>query len=154
GQAHVILAPGIYYLQGGGFSVSGQASVTDNGQGVLLYNAPGRGGDGISVSGKASVSLSGLTAGQLAGLGPTAPQDAALQGLAIFQDPGSAAAISVSGQASVNITGTIYAAGAAVNVSGSLNLQGDATKKFAAHLIAADLSVSGNGTVNVDASNN
>jgi phosphodiesterase/alkaline phosphatase D-like protein len=156
GQAHVILAPGIYYLQGGGFSVSGQASVTDNGQGVLLYNAPGRSGDGISVSGKGSVSLSGLTAGQLAGLGLTAPQDAALQGLAIFQDPGSAAAISVSGQASVNITGTIYAAGATVNVSGnaSLNLQGDATKKFAAHLIAADLSVSGNGAVNVDASNN
>ena len=40
GNANVILEPGLYYLQGGGFNVSGQATVTDNGQGVMLYNAP------------------------------------------------------------------------------------------------------------------
>jgi len=37
GKASVSLAAGIYYLQGGGFTVSGQASVT--GANVLLFNA-------------------------------------------------------------------------------------------------------------------
>jgi hypothetical protein len=38
--------------------------------------------------------------------------------------------------------------------SASLSLKGDATKKLGSHLLVADLSVSGNGVVSVDASNN
>jgi phosphodiesterase/alkaline phosphatase D-like protein len=156
GKAHVVLAPGIYYLQGGGFSVSGQATVTDNGQGVLLYNAPTKNGDGFTFGGQGDVNLTGLSAAQLAGLGLTGPQYAGYLGLAIFQDPNSTAALTLSGQGNVNIMGTVYAAGAAVNISGggSLNLVGSAEKKFAAHLIVADLTVSGNGGVSVDTSNN
>jgi hypothetical protein len=156
GQAHVVLAPGIYYLQGGGLTVSGKATVTDNGLGVLLYNAPARSSDGITVGGQAAVSLTGLSTAQLAALSLTGPQFAGYQGLAIFQDPTSNAALSLSGQASVSITGTVYAAGATVNVSGggSFSLAGDATKKFGSHLIVADLTVSGNGDVSVDASTN
>src|SRR4029077_2272667 len=81
GQAQVTLASGIYYFQGGGFMVSGQATVTDNGQGVLLYNAPAKSTDGISFTGQGDVNLTGLTAAQLAGLGLSAPQYAGLQGL-------------------------------------------------------------------------
>jgi isocitrate/isopropylmalate dehydrogenase len=102
------------------------------------------------------VSLSGLTAGQLAGLGLTASQYAGLQGLAIFQAQNATATLSLSGQGNVNITGTIYAATATIDVTGngSLNLTGSATKKLGAHLIAADLTVTGNGGVNVDTSDN
>jgi hypothetical protein len=156
GQANVVLAPGIYYLQGGGFSVSGQATVTDNGMGVLLYNAPAKSSDGINFTGQGDVSLTGLTAAQLAGLGLSAPQYAGLQGLAIFQDRNSTATLSLSGQGNVNITGTIYAAAATIKVTGngSLNLKGSALKNLGSHLIAADLTVTGNGGVNLDASDN
>src|SRR5262249_23120422 len=105
----------------------------------------------INFGGKA-VNLAGLTASQLTSLG-LSPQYA---GLAIFQDRNATAPITLSGQSSVNITGTVYAAAATVTVSGnaSLSLQGDATKRLGSHLLVADLAVSGNGAVNVDASNN
>src|SRR5258708_20463025 len=66
GSAVVTLMPGIYYFQGGGFSIGGQASLT--GQGVLLYNAPTGGAGGsqagpISISGSANVNLSAQTSG-------------------------------------------------------------------------------------------
>jgi hypothetical protein len=156
GQANVILAPGIYYLQGGGFGVSGQATVTDNGLGVLLYNAPATSSDVVSFTSQGDVNLTGLSAAQLAGLGLAAPQYAGLQGLAIFQDRNWAATLSLTGKGNVNITGTIYAAAATIKVAGdgSLNLKGSATKNLGSHLIAADLLVAGNGGVNVDASNN
>jgi hypothetical protein len=156
GNAHVVLAPGIYYLQGGGFSVSGGATVTDNGQGVLLYNAPGTTGAGITFSGNTQVTLTGLSAAELVSLGLTAPQFAGLQGLAIFQDRNSTAAISLSNSSQVTITGSMYAADATVAISGtaSLNLVGNAAKKFSAHLIVGDLTVSNSGVVDVDTSNN
>jgi hypothetical protein len=156
GQANVILAPGIYYLQGGGFSVSGQATVTDNGLGVLLYNAPAKSSDGISFTGQGNVNLTGLSAAQLAGLGLTAPQYAGLQGLAIFQDRHSTATLRLTGQGNVNITGSVYAAAATIAVTGngSLNLKGSATEDLGSHLLAADLTVTGNGGVNVDTSDN
>jgi hypothetical protein len=42
GQASVTLLPGVYYLNGGGFQVSGHGSVTDNATGVLIVKAPAR----------------------------------------------------------------------------------------------------------------
>jgi phosphodiesterase/alkaline phosphatase D-like protein len=156
GHANVVLAPGLYYLEGGGLTVSGQATVTDLGQGVLLYNAPAKKDEGITISGQAAVSLSGMTAAQLAALGLTGPGYAGYVGLAIFQDRNASAALTVSGQGSLSITGTVYAADALVQVtgSGSLSLAGDATKKFGSHLLVSDLTVSGSGSVAVDASNN
>jgi phosphodiesterase/alkaline phosphatase D-like protein len=152
GKANVILEPGLYYLQGGGFSVSGKATVTDNGQGVLLYDAPSSNSEGFTFGGQASVNLSGLSADQVTSLGLSA----GYLGVAIYQEPSSNAALSLGGQANVSVTGTVYAAGGPVTISGgsSLNLVGNADKKFGSHLIVADLSVSDNGAVNVDASNN
>src|SRR5262249_57890704 len=48
GQGPVTLLPGLYYLHGGGFSVSGQARVT--GDRVTLDNAPRRHSDAISLT--------------------------------------------------------------------------------------------------------
>jgi phosphodiesterase/alkaline phosphatase D-like protein len=153
GQAKVTLAPGLYYLEGGGFTVSGQAGVTDNGQGVMIYNAPVLPTDVINFGTKGSVNLSGMNAAQLATLGLNDPQ---YVGLAIFQNSTSAAPILLSGSGDVNITGTIYAASAAVQVSGqgSLHLGGSATNNFGSHLIVADLIVTGTGGVSVDTSDN
>ncbi|HEY2414903.1 MAG TPA: autotransporter-associated beta strand repeat-containing protein [Pirellulaceae bacterium] len=150
GQANVTLAPGIYYLQGGGFSVSGQATV--NGTDVMLYDAAATASDVISFSGQGDVNLSGLEGG-------------VYQGLAIFQSRSSTAAISLSGQGNVNIMGSVYAASATLLLSGSgnLNLTGGLQSRYANssqtaqlsdHLILSDLQVSGSGVVSVDVSHN
>jgi MBG domain (YGX type) len=141
GQAQVMLAPGIYYLKGGGFSVTGQARVS--GTDVLLYNAPAKSSDTISFTGQGEIDLTGLYGG-------------AYQGMVIFQDRTSTAAISLTGQGNVNLVGTVYAAGATLNLTGngSLNLTGDAQRHLADHLIVADLQITGNGGVSVDLSGN
>jgi phosphodiesterase/alkaline phosphatase D-like protein len=152
GNAKVILAPGLYYLEGGGLTVSGQASVTDNGQGVMIYNAPMLPTDGINFGTQGTVNLSGMTAAELSALGLTAPQ---YVGLAIFQNSSSAAPILLS-SGEVTITGTIYAASATVNISGkgSLHLVGSAANNFGSHLIVSDLIITGNGALSVDTSDN
>ena len=68
----VTLNPGICYLQSGGLIVNGNSTVTDAGNGVLLYNAPWPSSDQINISGGAKVTLSPMTTG-------------AYQGLVIFQ---------------------------------------------------------------------
>jgi hypothetical protein len=140
GQAQVTLNPGVYYFKGGGFSVSGNASVTDLGQGVLLYNAPASSGDTISISGKGSVSLSAITSGPY-------------QGLTIFQDRNSTTAISITGNGSTVISGTIYAAKATLSITGNggLDSKGNPLDQIGSLLLVADLSISGNGSFRVDA---
>jgi hypothetical protein len=108
GSAAVTLLPGIYYMNGGGFSVSAHGSVT--GTGVLLVNAPTRPSDAISITNQASVSLTaptGLT-GALAGY----------NGIALMQAPASANTLSVTSQASLSVTGTVYAPLALLKLDG------------------------------------
>src|SRR5439155_23844770 len=72
GPANLTLKPGIYYMDGGGFSFSGQGSLTATG--VMIYNAPGNGNSGgISVSGQGSMIIS-------------APTSGIYQGVTFFQD--------------------------------------------------------------------
>jgi uncharacterized repeat protein (TIGR01451 family) len=140
GTAMVTLLPGIYYLLGG-FSVSGPgASVT--GSGVLLYlNPPFRQTGGLDVIAGARMMLTPLTSGPY-------------QGITIWQDRNNGVPIIVNGGL-LNVTGTVYAPDAQVNVSngGVLQMQGNASLGIAAHLIALDIVVA-SGTINVDASAN
>jgi hypothetical protein len=134
GSAVVTLLPGLYYLQGGGLSVSGSGKLT--GSGVVIYNAPQKNSDGISVSGSGSVSLSPPTTGTYAGI-------------ALFQARASAAALSVTGSGVLSLGGTLYAPAAVVSVSGgaSLTVQGNGTTAFPAQVIAYDLTDSGSSVV-------
>ena len=124
------MASGIYIIEGGGFSVSGNASVT--GSGVMIVNAgsnyPGTGGTygSITLGGNGTYSLSPLTSGPYAGI--------------VFFQPGdNTKAMTVSGNAS-GITGTIYAPGAALSESGNAAIN--------ASLIVDTLTISGNGIAN------
>ncbi len=134
GQAAVTLLPGLYYLRGGGLSVSGNATLV--GTGVLIYNAPSNSSDAISISGNGNVTLTPSDAGTYAGI-------------VIFQDRTSTAPLSVTGNGQLNVTGTIYAAAAAITIAGhgALKDQFDLAAPIDASLIAFDLIVSGNGTV-------
>jgi hypothetical protein len=109
GSGAVTLLPGIYYMNGGGFAVSGHGSVT--GAGVMIVNAPIKSSDTVSITGQASVSLTAPTglSGALAGY----------NSIALMQAPASAIAISVTGQASVSITGTVYAPKALLKLDGN-----------------------------------
>ena len=130
GNAKLTMAPGIYIIEGGGFSVSGNASVT--GSGVMIVNAgskyPATGGTygSISLGGTATFNLSPATSGPYAGI-------------VFFQPSDNTKAMTVTTNAS-GITGTIYAPGASLSESGNGALN--------ASLIVDTITISGNGIAN------
>ncbi len=132
GNAQVTLnnsGAGIYIIEGGGLSVSGNASVS--GKGVMIFNAGSAyngttdgGTEGsITLGGTGTITLSGPTGGQYAGI-------------VIFQPASNTKALALSGNGSAGITSTIYAPAAAVGLSGNAQVNGS--------LVASTLSVSGN----------
>lgn len=125
--ASVTLQPGIYYLNGGGLNISGQASLS--GSGVMIYNNPLLSTDAINISGQGTISLSPPTSGIYAGI-------------MFFQARSSTVGLSLSGGSNMSITGTIYAAGARLTLSGGGN-------SMSSQIIADDLTTTGNGTINV-----
>jgi hypothetical protein len=114
GSASLTLNPGTYIIEGGGFTVTGNASAT--GSGVMIYNAgsnyPNSGGNfgGITLSGNGTFNLS-------------APTSGAYTGILIFQSRQNTRALSFSGNATAGMAGTIYAANAALSMSGNAQLQ-------------------------------
>jgi hypothetical protein len=125
----VTLAPGIYYMQGGGFSDNGSIDVT--GTGVMIYNAPAQNNDEVQLAGTGNVTL-------------TAPTSGPYKGIAIFQDRTATATVDVTGNGSLSLTGTIYAAGAEVDVTGNGGIT-----VTGAQIIANNMNVAGNGLVSV-----
>jgi hypothetical protein len=142
GTASVTLLGGVYYMQGGGFKVSGTGSVA--GTGVLLVNAPAGPGDVISITGQGNVSLTapeGLT-GSLA----------AYNHIVIFQDPASANTVTVTGQASLAASGTLYAPAALlkINANGTAVVSTD-TNPTGGQVIVFDAQVTTNGALTINA---
>jgi PKD domain-containing protein len=142
GKGSLNLLPGVYYMNGGGFSVSGQGIVT--GTNVLIVNAPRRSSDTINFSGQAIVNLTasaGLTGA-----------NAAYNGITIFQDPASAVGISVTGQASLTMTGVLYAPKALLTISGNGNtVVSTDTPSTGGEVIVFDTTVTGNGILTINA---
>jgi hypothetical protein len=129
--ANVILAPGIYYMDGGGFSFTGGGSLT--GQGVMIYNAPGNGNaDGINISANGSVNLSPPTTG-------------IYKGVLLFQDRTSTVSANISGGSNMNITGTFYFANALLTVTGSAGFT-----NFGSQYISRTLNAQGTGNIYID----
>jgi RHS repeat-associated protein len=136
GQGSVTLLPGLYYLKGGGFAVTGQGGVS--GDGVVIYND---GGAGISFTGTGNVRLTPPTAGTY-------------QDITVFQNRSSAAPISLAGGGNVNITGTVYAPAATLNLTGDGGLASPAAAGTINEYVLYDLKVAGNGGFTADASYN
>jgi hypothetical protein len=131
GTASLILQPGIYYLDGGGFAFSGQGSLTGNG--VMIYNAPRGNTDSISVNGQGSVNLS-------------APSSGIYQGVTFFQDRSSSVTATIQGAGSkTNITGTFYFAGAQLNIQGNAG-----ASNLGSQYISNSLNLSGTGDINLN----
>ena len=144
GGAAIILQPGIYYMNGGGFMNSGHANITvagpaspDTGTGVLLYNNPLSPSDSIQISGQGSTAL-------------PAPTIGTYQGISIFQARSASAPINITGNGTMNIGGTFYAAGATLNITGNGTFIDGVLDSIGAQYISKDLVVSGNGSFNIN----
>jgi Flp pilus assembly protein TadG len=129
GKANVVMLPGIYCLQGGGFSYTGTGNLT--GASVMLFNVPLGANDTINIVGTGTVTMSPLATGLL-------------QGFLIFQDPYSVLPVSITGNGKLNIIGTIYAA------HGTLNVQGNgAANVIGSQYVVYRLAISGSGNFSV-----
>lgn len=130
-NANVTLAPGIYYIDGGGFSVTGNANVF--GEGVMIYNLPRSPTDQLNIGGNGSVNLSGPTAGTY-------------RNVTLYQQRESTVSASVGGNGTVQVSGDFYFP------SSTLNLIGNSRGSTLGSLqIASQMNISGNGTITVNA---
>lgn len=136
GQGDVTLQPGIYYLQGGGFSITGKGKVTGNG--VMIYNAPAKASDTITIAGQGAMTLAPMSSGTY-------------RGITVFQDRRSTVPLSISGNGATSIIGIFYAAGATLNLTGNggLDAQGNALDTIGSEYVIDDLTISGNGSVRI-----
>jgi hypothetical protein len=139
GHGSLQLMPGIYYLDGGGLSVDGQASLT--GDGVMIYNHPHAGGDGIRSAGNGTMHL-------------TPPTSGTYQDITIFQDRTSSVPIDLAGNGDISITGTVYAPRAMLNAAGNGGLASPGNPSAINEYIVYDLNSTGRGDIQADASFN
>ena len=113
--------------------VSGDTKFKGNdtltGTNVMIYLTNGA---TLDLSGNGAVSLSSMTSGPY-------------QGITIFQDRSDTSGITLVGNGSLNITGAVYAPNSSVTAKGNGN-----TDVFGSQVIANSLSLTGNGTVNVN----
>src|SRR5581483_7171953 len=129
GKGNLNMAPGIYYMDGGGFSFAGQGNLIA--QGVMIFNAPTANSDVVSISGTGSIFMS-------------PPPDGIYKGLTLFQDRESTNTMSVSGGGFMDITGTFYCA------NGTLDIGGGGSGKIGSQYISRFLSIRGNGALTID----
>jgi len=130
GQANVTMLPGIYYMDGGGFSMTGQGNLVANG--VMIFNAPQKSSDVITVSGSNGGSVT-----------MTPPTSGLYKGLTLFQARASTNTLSVSGNGSMFMTGTFYAAGGLMNITG--NGAGQIGSQYVSNL----LDINGGGALSI-----
>ncbi len=144
GKGNVFLQPGIYYMDGGGFSVGAQGTLT--GYEVMIFNAPKANSDSISLTGSGAITLTSPTAGPY-------------QGIVLYQQRDSAyqPTVSVTGSSPIdyngdgtidnkmNISGTFYAPSAELSVTGN-----GSNDVIGSQYISNTLKLGGNGSFTVD----
>jgi hypothetical protein len=134
----VTMQPGIYYMGGAvtvsgsvGFQVSGPTS-TQTGTGVMFYGASG----GFNFSGTGATNI-------------PAPSTGTYQGISIFENRTSTAAVTLSGSENQSFGGTIYAADGAVTLSGTSTATFGSTVMGAQYIVGS-LTISGSGNITVN----
>jgi hypothetical protein len=121
-NAAVTLQPGIYIIQGGSLTISGNTTVTGTGVTFVLTGS----GSTASITGNSKLNLSAPTGG------PTA-------GLVFFGDPANTAAVSFSGNGTLEINGAIYFPSQSVSFEGNTSNASGCTQ-----LVAFAITFTGN----------
>jgi len=125
GQATLNMAPGIYYMNGGGFSFTGNGSL--NASGVVIVNNPASNNDVININGNGSINFSPPTTGTYAGI-------------SLWQTRTSTNSIYITGNGTSSMSGTFYAQHGTLNVTG--NGVGDV---IGSQYISYNVTLGGNG---------
>jgi hypothetical protein len=131
GTASLLLMPGIYYMDGGGFQFTGQGSLY--GVGVMIYNDPGNGNSGgVSVSGQGSIIMK-------------PPTDGPYQGILFFQNRTATVSADIQGAGGqTQIDGTFYFANALLKVMGNAGVS-----NLGSQYISRTLQLGGNGDIKI-----
>ena len=125
-NTNIFLNPGVYYIEGpGGLSVSGNANI--DGDGVTIYL--GENAAGVTMSGNSDIDI-------------TAPTSGTYAGLLLYMDPANNSSISITGNGAWNGSGTMYAAGSAMDLSGNAGVS-----TFNSMIIARVIILGGNSDV-------
>jgi Flp pilus assembly protein TadG len=129
GGASLNLAPGIYYMDGGGFSFTGNGGL--NATGVMIVNNPYTKNDIININGNGAINMSPMTTG-------------IYTGISLWQTRTSTNTIAVTGNGNQSITGTFYTA------HGTLAVGGNGTNNVIGSQYISDmLTTNGNGSFTV-----
>jgi hypothetical protein len=123
------LAPGICYMDGGGFSFSGQGSLSASG--VIIVNAPNKNSDVVSITGSGVINVSPMTTGIYAGI-------------SLWQTRTSTNTVTISGGgAGSNLSGTFYAQHGLMKISGGNGVG------VGSQYISYDLNITGSAAMSV-----
>jgi hypothetical protein len=129
GKGSLNLAPGVYYMDGGGFSFSGQGDL--NAIGVMIFNDPSQSSETVSITGSGSIIMS-------------PPDSSIYKGLTLFQARASTNTMTVSGGGYMNIVGTFYTA------NGTLKVGGNGDSRVGSQYISRFLEIVGTGGLRID----
>ena len=123
---NVTMAPGIYVMAGGGFSMSSNRQGTSAAGGVMIYNTcavPPAAGVACTLTGLAGYGAISISANRAITMSaPTAATDPTYTGIIVFQDRLSAQPVSVTAGATGLVDGLIYAPLATLSLSGNADL--------------------------------
>jgi hypothetical protein len=110
GSGTITLNPGIYIMNGGGFSKVGSANIIANN--VMIYNTATSGHTmgAISVAGSGTLTMSAMTTGTY-------------EGVLFFQDRTQSIGATVNGSTSSVVTGTLYFPAANLTYTGTSTAQ-------------------------------
>ena len=133
GSAVVLMLPGTYVMQGGGFQITGSADVV--GLTPLIYNTTGTGPAGpINISSSGAVAL-------------TASPTGTYQGISIIQDRALTQPLTITGNGGTFIGGAVYAPAAPVSLAGNDKQKSDT---LGTAYICATLQATGMGNFTID----
>jgi hypothetical protein len=135
-KAALTLNPGVYIIDGGSFTVNGNATVNGTGVTLVFTSSSGSSWATAKINGGASLNL-------------TAPNSGATAGLVIFADPKAPVGTSFTfnGGSSQTFGGAVYAPTGAISYSG-----GASTSSSCTQIIGDTVSFSGNADVAINCS--
>ncbi len=142
------LAPGTYYIEGGGVNIQGSATLSGTGVTIVLTSSDGTGtglwtsGSGVSITGSGSVSITAPTTGTYAGIAFYADRR--------FSCTGPSCNVFAGGNTQ-NITGAIYFPSQDVKYAGGA-ASGAAGAAPCTQLIAYDITFTGDSNFRLNCS--
>lgn len=122
------MAPGLYYISGGDFTVGNGATLTGNGVTIFMDNSAG-----------GSINFEGGTKTTL-----TPPTSGTYSGMSYFQDRNNPAAPNIANGSTISLSGSFYAAAAPLIFAG-----GSKTNQYASQMICKTMNLSNGADVDI-----